>query len=151
MQDLSYEELFKVWPQPYSLEEVYEKAIERAGKLGQNVARALGRPVEEAAYVGEDGGVACPVCHSNVIVVPKDLPYVACPVCYVRGVVTGDGGRMKVDWNMEDAAVPRFSHEAVKHHLEWLGSHYGKNFGHQGQLKQKAKELEAYGKLVRPE
>ena len=150
VQDLSYEELFQHWPQPYELSEIFAKSIARAEKLGRNVARAMSLPIEEVEYVGEDYGVACPVCHSNVIVVPKDLPYVACPVCYVRGVVSSENGKMKVAWDGQDAANPRFSYEAVEHHLGWLASHYGKNFSRQDQLKQLAKDLEPYGKLVRP-
>jgi multimeric flavodoxin WrbA len=150
VQDLSHEELLRRWPQRYDLLEVFAKAIERAEKLGRNVARAMSLPIAEVKYVGEDYGVACPVCHCNVIVVPKDLPYVACPVCYVRGVVSSENGKMKVTWDKQDAAHPRFSYEAVVHHLGWLASHYGKSFSRQDQLKQLAKDLEPYGKLARP-
>lgn len=151
VQDLSYDKLMQKWPQPYELVEVYKKSIERAKQLGRNVARAMSLPIEEVEYVGEDYGVACPVCHSNVIVIPKDLPYVACPICYVRGKVSAEDGRMKVEWNMEDAKTPRFSYEAVKHHLEWLGTHYGKDYSKQDQLKQVAKEFESYGKIIKPD
>jgi len=151
VQDLSYDELFRVWPQKYELVEVYQKSIERAKQLGRNVARAMSMPIDEVKYVGEDYGVACPVCHTNVIVVPKDLPYIACPVCYVRGVVKIEDGKMKVEWNMDDARYPRFSYEAVKHHLDWLSTHYGKNYSKQDQLKQLAKDLKSYGKVIKPD
>jgi hypothetical protein len=125
--------------------------MERAKKLGRNVARAMSMPIEKVKYVGETYGVACPVCQSNVVVVPKDLPYIACPVCYVRGEATISNGKMKVKWNKADAKYPRFSQAAVQHHLEWLGRHYGQSYQRQGQLKDIAKSVESYGKIVAPE
>ena len=151
IQDLSYDELFKKWPQKYDLPGVFQKSIERAKLLGHNVAKAMSLPIEKVKYVGEDYGVACPVCHTNVIVVPKDLPYVACPVCYVRGTVKSLNGKMKVQWNKKDAGYPRFSCEAVDHHLKWLGQHYGQNYSKQNQLKEISREFESYGKIISPE
>jgi len=151
IQDLSYDELFKKWPQKRTQEEVIKASIERAKKLGRNVAQAMSLPIEKVKYAGEESGVACPVCHSNVVVVPKDLPYVACPVCYVRGTVTFVDGKLKVKWNKKDAAYPRFSYEAVVHHLDWLGQHYGRNYARQSQLTASNRELEEYGKIIRPE
>lgn len=151
VQDLDYDSLFQLWPQPYELVDIYEKATERAKQLGRNVAQAMSMPIEKVKYVGEDYGVACPVCHGNVVVIPKDLPYVACPVCYVRGLVSTENGKMKVQWNKDDAKSPRFSYEAVKHHLEWLGTHYGEDFSKQDQLKEIGKNFESYGKVIKPE
>ena len=151
IQDLSYEELFEKWPQKYQLVEVFEKSIERAKQLGRNVAKAMSMPIEKVKYVGEKYGVECPVCHTNVVVIPKDLPYIACPICYVRGTVTTDNGKFKVKWNKKDAAYPRFSMEAVDHHLKWLGSHYGQNYSKQNQLSEIAKKFESYGKIIMPE
>jgi len=151
IQDLSYEELFEKWPQKYQLVEVFEKSIERAKQLGRNIAKAMSMPIEKVKYVGEKYGVECPVCHTNVVVIPKDLPYIACPICYVRGTVTTDNGKFKVKWNKKDAAYPRFSMEAVDHHLKWLGSHYGQNYSKQNQLSEIAKKFESYGKIIMPE
>jgi hypothetical protein len=151
VQDLEYEKYFELRPQKHELAEVFKNSIERAKQLGRNVAQAMTMPIEEVKYVGEDPEVACPVCHSNVIVIPKALPYVACPVCYVRGEAKVEDGKMIVEWNMDDANNPRFSYEAVKHHLEWLGRHYGQNYSKQDQLKQIAKEYESYGTIIKPE
>jgi hypothetical protein len=148
--DLTYEELFKRWPQKKDLAGVFEAAIARANKLGRNVAQAMSQPIDKVKYVGENYGVECPVCHTNMVVIPKDLPYIACPVCYIRGTVTMDNGKFKVKWNKKDAALPRFAHDAVDHHLQWLGSHYGKNHSRQNQLTQIAKKYESYGKIIAP-
>ena len=150
IQDYTHEEIYQRWPQKYDLLQFQEKAIERARQLGRNVAQAMSQPIEEVKYAGEDYGVACPVCHSNVVVVPKDLPYIACPVCYVRGTIHMDNGKMTVKWNQEDATHPRFSYEAVEHHGRWLMTHYGGGAPDQ-RFMQRKKQFESYGKIIAPE
>jgi len=120
VQDLDYDELFRLWPDQETGESFYKKALARARELGGNVAKAMMMPIEDVKYVGEETGASCPSCHSNVLVVPEDLPYVCCPICYVRGVVSFEGGKPRIEWNMSDVKTPRFSYEAVKHHMEWL-------------------------------
>ena len=68
----------------------FKMAVERAKQLGRNVAQAMNKPIEEAEYVGEESGVACPVCHSNILLVPENLPYVGCPICWIRGTINVD-------------------------------------------------------------
>jgi hypothetical protein len=93
--------------------------VERAKQMGRNVAQALSKPIEEAEYVGEESGVACPLCHSNILVVQENLPYVGCPICWIRGTVKVDKGQMKVEWVMDDLKLQRFSSEGMKHHMEY--------------------------------
>jgi hypothetical protein len=149
IQDYSHEEICQRWPQKYDLLQFQGKAIERARQLGRNVAEAMSLPIEKVKYAGEDYGVACPVCHSNVVVVPKGLPYIACPVCYVRGTIQMDNGKMTVKWNKEDAEHPRFSHDAVEHHGRWLMTHYGGGTPNKD-FQQRKKEFESYGKIIEP-
>ena len=103
------------------------RALARARQLGRNVVKAMDMRAEDAPYVGEKSGVACPVCQSNILHVHEDLPYVACPVCAVRGEIVVDNGKMQVKWNENDAKVPRFSAEGGAHHTEWLGKHFFAN------------------------
>ncbi|MBN1366483.1 MAG: flavodoxin family protein [Dehalococcoidales bacterium] len=151
IQDVSYTELFKRWPQKYGKVEVFQKAVERAKQLGRNVAKAMNMPIEKVKYVGENYGVECPVCHSNVVVIPKDLPYVACPVCYVRGEVKFKEGKLRVKWNKKDAVYPRFDCGAVQHHLQWLGQHYGQDSDSLEKIKQIANSIAPYGNFIAPE
>ena len=61
-------------------------AIERAAQLGRNVASQLGRPFDEAEYLGPDG--LCPMCHLDVIVLRgRD---VECATCGARGELRDD-------------------------------------------------------------
>jgi multimeric flavodoxin WrbA len=56
-----------------------EKAIERARRLGRNVAEAMKKPIEKVKWMGDELGT-CPVCHSNLLIVGKKNP-IECPVC----------------------------------------------------------------------
>ena len=60
-----------------------EAALERAAQLGRNVASQLGKPFEEAEYLGAPG--TCPLCHLDVIVL--EGPEVACATCGARGAL----------------------------------------------------------------
>jgi len=138
--------------------------LERARELGRNVARAMDMPPEKRKYIGvggaetlpfvsPEGGVSCPVCHCNILFVPEDLPNVACPICWVRGVVGSEEGKMKVRWNMEDAAHPRFSYEGEVHHMEWLAEHRKEEEAALAleSTRSLMKEYAAYGNFIRPE
>ncbi|HJX03951.1 MAG TPA: hypothetical protein VJ488_05270, partial [Dehalococcoidia bacterium] len=114
-------------------------------------AKAMSMPIEKVKYVGEKYGVACPVCHCNVIVIPKDFPYVVCPVCSIRGKVTTSDGKLKVRWNKTDTKNPRFSPDLVRHHFAWLGRHNGGDYSAQNKLREMSKEFESYSKIISPE
>ena len=99
---------------------LHPEYIERARKLGRNVAAAMMMPIEEVRYMGEDSAVSCPVCHCNVLKVPGRLPEVFCPVCWVRGKVHMEGTEMKVTWDEESKRIPRFSERGVFSHLDLI-------------------------------
>jgi len=149
-QDLTYGDNWKVFPQDYTEGEFINQAIERAKKLGRNVARAMNMPINQVKYAGEEAGVACPVCHCNILLVPENLPYVYCPCCAVRGTVVTKDDKMIVEWNQSDAAYPRFSMEAIAHHLKWLSAHNDWRRENAGRAAEKVQELANYGKLVIP-
>ena len=149
--DIPYEEMWTVFGPQLDQIEFFEKALARARQLGRNVAAAMDGPAEEASYVGEKSGVACPVCKGNILHVHEELPYVTCPVCAVRGEIVIDGSKMQIKWNENDAKVPRFSLEGDMHHIEWLGKHYFQNpqyFQAIGEIMDGYKD---YGKIIKPE
>jgi hypothetical protein len=106
-------------------------------------------PIEDVKFVGEQSNVSCPVCHSNILLVPEDMPHVGCPICWVRGEVKSVDGEIKVEWNMEDAKTPRFSHEAVSHHLQWLGRQHNPQWFQK--MAELMKEHKKYGTIIKPE
>jgi multimeric flavodoxin WrbA len=148
--DTPYENARSLWGEQVPAAEFFRTALERAKELGRNVARAMKMPIEEVEYKGEESMVSCPVCHSNVLIVPEDLPYVGCPVCWIRGVITTDGGKMKIDWNMEDVKLPRFSHDGVAHHLEWLQKDGERRRKEQKEIDELKKSVGSYGEVIAP-
>ena len=125
--DTPWDKVESMWgPQPSGVE-FLKAAFERAKQLGRNVAQAMNAPIEQAKYLGEQAGVDCPLCHSNVLLIPEDLPYVGCPVCWIRGTIVVDKGKMKVEWNMKDVELPRFSYDGLNHHQlrqQWKGQQW---------------------------
>ena len=149
--DIDYPEMWKVFGQQDDRITFFKKALARARQLGRNVAKAMSMPIDQAEYLGEKSGVACPVCKGNILHVHEDLPYVTCPVCAVRGEIVVDKGKMKVTWNEEDAKKPRFSYEGDKHHVDWLKSHYMDQpelFPQIGAIMDQYKD---YGTFIKPE
>jgi multimeric flavodoxin WrbA len=67
-----------------------DRALERASALGANVASQLGKPFDEAAYLGPPG--LCPMCHLNVIELTGTS--VSCATCGCRGTLAAGG----VEW-----------------------------------------------------
>jgi multimeric flavodoxin WrbA len=128
-----------------------EKYLKQARELGRNVARAMMMPIEEVKFVGDETDVSCPVCHCNVLKVPEKLPYVFCPVCWVKGVITLDGGKMKVRWDEEGAKYPRFSERGVSTHLELIKNLQMKFYTEdQEEVKERIKKYVSYGKIIKP-
>jgi hypothetical protein len=149
--DIEYEDAWKLWSGQYDRIEFYKKSLARARELGMNVAKALMTPIEDVEYLGEESGVSCPVCHSNILLVHEDLPYVACPICWIRGEICSEGNKMKIQWNENDARNPRFSYEADNHHQEWLGKHYFQNQEYFKTIHGLTKEHRKYGNIIKPE
>jgi multimeric flavodoxin WrbA len=136
----------------YAVAPERKESLERAKELGRNVARAMSMPIEEVKYVGEDTPVSCPVCHCNILYVPDKLPHVACPVCWVRGVISSSGDSMNVDWNREDSAHPRFSHDTIEHHVHWIGDRAKIEMAAlaQPETQEMVKRFSAYGTIIQP-
>jgi len=128
-----------------------EKYLRQARELGRNVARAMMMPIEEVKFVGDETEVSCPVCHCNVLKVPEKLPNVFCPVCWVKGVITLDGGKMKVKWDEEGAKYPRFSERGVSTHLELIKNLQMKFYTEdQEKVKERLKKYREYGNIIKP-
>jgi len=151
IQDNTYEKIWQLWKEDYDALDFKQKAYARAKKLGRNVAEAMQMPLEKVKYVGEHSTVSCPVCHSNILLVPEKLPYVMCPVCAVRGTVSVKNDEFKVVWNKKDAQNPRFSREAVAHHFGWLGQHGQRAVPEQEKIKALSDSFSGCGKVIKPE
>jgi multimeric flavodoxin WrbA len=128
------------------------KYLKQARELGRRVAKAMMMPIEQVKFVGDETEVSCPVCHCNVVKVPKRLPNVFCPVCWVKGVITLDGDKMKVRWNKEDTKYPRFSERGVFTHLELIKDLRAKFYTEDlEKVKQRIKKYISYGRIIKPD
>ncbi len=128
-----------------------KKYIERARKLGQNVARAMMMPIEEVKYVGEDTEASCPVCHGDVWKVPGELSDVYCPVCWVHGTIHADGDKLKVKWDEDNVKNPRFSTKFIGKHLDFITESHQKFFTEgQNKIKGQLEKYTSYGKIIKP-
>ena len=98
-----------------------EEAMRKARKLGRNVAEAMGKPITEVNFVGDEPGT-CPVCHSNLLMVRKKLP-VECSICGTRGTLRVDGDEITVIFNEEELKNSRWSPEERVKHLSDIREH----------------------------
>jgi multimeric flavodoxin WrbA len=75
-----------------------DAALDRAARLGANVASELGKPFDDATYRGEPG--LCPMCHLNVIELTGTA--VSCATCGCRGELRPD---LTVHWTDRTTSV----------------------------------------------
>jgi multimeric flavodoxin WrbA len=81
--------------------------LERARRLGRNVAEAGTKPVDQIKWVGDEPGT-CPSCHSKLFVVGDRNP-VMCPICGIHGKLEVEGGRITVSFTEEELKKSRLA------------------------------------------
>jgi multimeric flavodoxin WrbA len=74
---------------------LYDKWLEKARRLGENVADAM--LTGDHRWRGENEGI-CPACHLNMIMVVPGTDDVICPICGIRGKISVKDGVTCVDW-----------------------------------------------------
>ena len=90
--------------------------IERARRLGKNVAEAMKTPFKEVSWMGEETGI-CPVCNCNLLTVYTKNP-VECPVCGIEGTLSMEGDNIKVVFSPEEIAMARGTFAAGEEHRD---------------------------------
>lgn len=91
-----------------------QESLQRARKLGRNVAGAVGKAEGEVNFMGEDPGT-CPVCHSNLLLVTRKNP-VTCPICGIEGILRVDGDEITVTFDEEELKKSHLTMEGRKEH-----------------------------------
>ena len=117
--------------------------MERARRLGRNVAGAMRLPVDEVKWLGDEMGT-CPVCHSDLLTVTNKNP-VICPICGIKGELRSDGDDITVTFSEEEQRKSHLTLEGMLAHvLELRG--YSQKAGEKMQLDRReiAKRLEKY-------
>jgi multimeric flavodoxin WrbA len=94
-------------------------AITRARKLGQHVARAMGKPTEQVEYMGDDPGT-CPVCHCNAMIVGRES-LVECAICGIKGELKQEEDTITVTFSEEQQAISRLTLAGKRRHFFEIG------------------------------
>ncbi|KAJ9131780.1 Oxidoreductase [Pleurostoma richardsiae] len=93
------------------------RTIERAKTLGQRVASQIGKPYDEAKYLGEEQKGSCPYCHLLKIEF-RDGNTVQCIVCGALGhLSTGPDGEIRPTWE-EDSNISCVTLKGKWKHLD---------------------------------
>ncbi len=98
---------------PFGSVAVNDKLLERAKKLGRNVAEAMKMPIAKVEYLSEEPW-ACPICRQNLLIIRGDK--VECSICDVRGTIEKKGGKLVVTFKDEDLKTYRWGPEGCKRH-----------------------------------
>lgn len=94
---------------------LYDDLIERASRLGKNVAEAMKKTPEKTGYMGDEKGV-CPYCHSNLLMAGA-TSVVACPLCDIKGDLSLEGGELKIAWRDDDLINIRWEPKGMGYHV----------------------------------
>jgi multimeric flavodoxin WrbA len=94
-----------------------DEAMARARNLGHIVAQAMGKSEKELRWMGDEPGT-CPVCHSNLLTVPKKNP-VECAICGIKGKIGVEGDEITVTFSEEEQKKARLTIAGkLEHYLE---------------------------------
>jgi multimeric flavodoxin WrbA len=92
-----------------------QRALDRARKIGVEVVTAV--KTGDTTYRGEPG--ICPVCHDRNIHILKDDETVECGLCGIRGKLSIEKGKIKVNFPEEQVKWHRFSVENIYRHFTY--------------------------------
>jgi len=118
-----------------------EKWLERARRLGRNVAEAMKKPPEEVKWMGEPG--VCPVCHCDLISITGEGNVVECPVCGIAGTLTVENGKIIVTFPEEQQKHSRLTIQGLWDHEVEITENF-KVLMQRPDLDQAPKKLEKY-------
>ena len=117
-------------------------AIDRAARLGRNVAAQLGVAFEAARYLGPPG--LCPMCHLNVVVLRG--ADIECATCGARGQLASD---LTVTWT--DLTTSVISMDEKRAHAAEILQTAERHAAARAQIEERAREFDTYDPIIRPE
>jgi multimeric flavodoxin WrbA/Zn-finger nucleic acid-binding protein len=123
-------------------------ALDRAARLGRNVAEQIGRPFAEVEYRGDEPGL-CPMCHLDVIVL-RDRE-VECATCGARGELAIDGGEVTVRFSEDGRLTSVISMHEKREHFFEIQDTATRHARQREEIEARAARYDAYDRLVRPE
>lgn len=126
---------------------VSEKWLEKARRLGENVADAI--LSGDNSWRGGDRGT-CPVCHLNYIEVIPGTDDVLCPLCGIYGKISVRDGAVTVEWpdTPECRGENRFTVEGKIFHLKDIQKCMEEFAPFREEAKQKAQKYRDYTSCI---
>ena len=124
-----------------------EKAMVNARRLGRRVGEAMGLPIDEVKYMGEEEET-CPLCHSNLLRIRGK--FVECPLCDIKGRLEIEGDKVAVVYDAEELQRWRWGEPGTrKHHYEIRETHkaYDKNLP---EIRERLKKYRDYDPCLVP-
>ncbi|KAI5920394.1 flavoprotein [Camillea tinctor] len=101
-----------------------EHTIPRARTLGERVASQIGKPYDEAMYLGPEEEGSCPYCHLLKIEF-REGNNVACMTCGANAVLAvGEGGKIRPVWE-KNSNVSCMTLEGKWKHIDDIGRKLG--------------------------
>ena len=91
------------------------RALEKARKIGKEVVDAI--KTGDHSFKGDPG--ICPVCHERNIRIMRDNETVECGICAIRGKLTIEHGKIKVNFPQEQLDWHRFATESLYRHVTY--------------------------------
>ena len=122
------------------------KSLNRAHNIGRDVAMAI--KTGDITYRGEEG--ICPICHDRNIRILKDMETVECGVCGIRGKISLEENKIKVDFKEEDIQRKRWTELYLYRHFVYhIVPSKDYFLRTKGSTKEKKKKYEEYLKVER--
>lgn len=125
-----------------------EKAMERARRLGKNVAQAMGKPADQLEWMGDEPGT-CPLCHSNVMIVGK-TNMVECAICGIRGELKERNGAITITFSKEEQALGRLTLAGKKKHFDDVVETVKSSLPRMGEIAQKIEKYKDFPYMSKP-
>jgi multimeric flavodoxin WrbA/uncharacterized Zn finger protein (UPF0148 family) len=124
-----------------------DKAVARARALGRHVAEAWFKKDGEAKFMGDEPG-HCPVCHTSVLLVPKNGP-VECAICGSRGTLKVEGDAYRVAFYEEDIKKSRWYQKGFSEHLGVVHKVHEKAEQGKDVIKSKLSKYKSYDPIIK--
>ena len=127
-----------------------EPVVERARKLGRNVAGEIGKSPSQMRWMGDEPGI-CPVCHTDLLLFKGKTTSVICPICSLEGTIKTDGDEITVAFNIKDLEdQQRLKVEYIQQHLKNIKSMHDEYSRKQGEIQEKLKKYKLHKSYSKP-
>jgi len=125
-----------------------EEALEKAKRLGRNVAKTMGKTRNEMHYLGEEKGI-CPSCHLNLLVIGEKSG-VMCPICGIKGTLKIENGEISYFFSEEEKKKSRLTIEGKRIHFYEILDVFRNFEKRMNEVPEKLKKYESYKPFVVP-